>query len=217
MFRSACSWVIAALTLALLSPSAGAEDTGDHFEFTFGFMGGQRDYSDASFAYEAGDGSQSLVAPFENAPFDELTVLGLRWELRGVLSFVRMTMAFDLPFSSFRAEDTRADFDVDGVSQEVIVQAIKPYDLRFGLGGEYSFGALAPYVDLMGGLNWTNASLTAGGQSVSYASQMFNLSVRGGLRVYLRDFFFITVSGEAGFLGNITWNTELSAGFSIGE
>ena len=209
--------VLVFLSMLFCATPALADDNQDHFELTFGFMAGQRDYTTSSFAYQEGDGSQSLTQPFEQTPFDNLTVMGLRWELRGVISYVRMTMAFDLPFSSFRAPDTTATYTVEGVESEVIVQSVRPYDLRFGLGGEYSFGTVAPYADLIGGLNWTDVDLTVGGQSVSYSSQTFNLSARAGLRVYLRDMFFIGVSGEAGILGNVTWSAGLTAGFATGS
>lgn len=195
----------------LAPPVPTSEPT--HLEFTMGFMGGQRSYKDSSFAYDEGAGSSHVVEAFTKAPFDTATVLGLRWDLRAVVSYVRMTIGFDLPFTQLDTKKATSTFTIDGKASEVTVQSIKPYELRFGLGGEYAFGRFVPYIDLVGTIHWVDTELSVDGLAVDYSARAFGFSARAGLRIYLQDWFFATVSGEAGILGPLTWNSELSVGF----
>lgn len=198
------------------SRKAKDETEGDHWEFTFGFLAGQRDYSDTNFAYGEGEGSQGLAEPFERAPFNALDVVGLRWEVRAVLNHVRMTVGYDLPFSNFSAHATKGIYEVNGKKIEVIPQSVNPHELRFGLGAEQQLGPVTPFVDLMGAMTWSDTDMSADGKSVVYRTNSFAYTVRGGLRYYLREFFFLTACGEYGFFGNVRWNAELSAGFHFG-
>jgi hypothetical protein len=116
---------------------------GDHFEFTMGFLAGQRSYSDTSFKFEGGTaegiGGGGLVAPFVKAPFDKTTVLGLRYDVRLVMSFIRMTVGFDLPFTTYKVSDSTGVYDINGTMRQVTVQGLSAKELRFGIGGEYPF------------------------------------------------------------------------------
>ena len=219
-------WFLAILSLSLMaflvSPAPAsarskrqARADGDHWEFTFGFVGGQRDYSSTNFAYARGDGSQGLAEPFEKAPFDALSVVGLRWEMRAVLNHVRMTMGYDLLFSNFSANAAKGTYSVNSESMEVIPQSVNPHELRFGLGGEYPLGLVTPYADLIGAMSWSDAELSTSGKSVVYTGRSFSFAVRAGLRFSVREFFFLTTSAEYGRFGNLRWNTALSAGFHL--
>jgi hypothetical protein len=211
----------AALLLSAAAAAAGDFDEGpDHFEFTMGFIAGQRGYGGESFAHESGgggvEGSGALVAPFDRAPYDRVTALGLRYDLRLVVSYVRMTVGVDFPFASFDPDDTRATYDVGGVGREIVVQKLRPYELRFGIGGEYAFKRVVPFVDLIGEVDWVKTALTVDGATVEYEASSFGFAARAGARIYLRDWFFVTVAGDVGIVGQRRWDAELSLGFSFG-
>jgi hypothetical protein len=192
---------------------------GDHFEFTMGFLGGQRSYSGTSFKFEEGTaegiGGAGLVAPFVKAPFDRATVLGLRYDLRLVMSYIRMTVGFDLPFTTYKASDSTAVYDVAGQQRTVTVQSLSAKELRFGIGGEYPYKSVAFYADLVGGVHWVNTELAVDGFSAEYGAVTFAFSGRAGVRAYVKKWFFATASGEIGIIGDIRFNAELSVGFSL--
>jgi hypothetical protein len=191
-----------------------------HGEFTMGFLAGGRTYADEAFTYDNGagdiEGVGGLVEPFENAPFDRVLAFGLRYDLRLVVSYVRMTAGVDLPFASFQAADTRARYDVEGTDREIVVQELRPYELRFGIGGEYTFGPVTPFVDLLGSMHWVGATLSVDGERTVYRASAFGFAVRAGLRAHLRDWFFLSLSGEVGIVDDVLWGAELSVGFAVG-
>ena len=198
---------------------------GDHFEFTMGFLAGQRSYSQSSFKYEVeggtseGIGGGGLVAPFVKAPFDKTTVLGLRYDVRVVMSFIRMTVGFDLPFTTYKVSDSRGVYkfvDTNGqqVDRQVTVQSLSAKELRFGIGGEYPFKKVAIFADLIGGVHWVDTELAIDGYKANYSSTGFAFSGRAGVRAYVRKWFFATASGEVGIIGDLRWNAEFGVGFS---
>jgi hypothetical protein len=201
---------IASSLLILLCSSSVARAEGLRAEFSMGFMAGQRDYSGQSFVLQRGD-EAGLLAPFESAPFDALDVFGLRYDLRLIVSYLRMTVGVDFPFAHYAARDTEASFD----GRTVSVREIRPYELRFGIGGEYPTKSVTPFVDLMGVASWCHADLSIDGQSAEYLATAFGFSLRGGARVNLRRWLFLVASGEVGLVGNTFWNAELSVGFAL--
>jgi hypothetical protein len=196
----------------------GEEDACDHFELTMGFLAGARRYDEESFSHASGDhaGAGGLVEPFRSAPYDNVPVYGLRYDLRLVVSYVRMTVGVDFPFAHIQPADTRTTYDVGGVPSETMVRKIRPYELRFGIGGEYPIGRFAPFVDLIGEVDWVETELSIAGDKVAYEANSFGFSVRAGVRAYLRDWFFIAAAGEIGIVGNRFWGAELSLGFAFG-
>jgi hypothetical protein len=192
---------------------------GDHFEFTMGFLAGQRSYSDTSFKFEEGTaegiGGGGLVAPFVKPPFDKTTVLGLRYDVRVVMSHIRMTVGFDVPFTTYKVSDSTGVYDVSGTMRQVTVQSLSAKELRFGIGGEYPFKKVAIFADLIGGVHWVDTELAIDGFKANYGSTGFAFSGRAGLRGYVRKWFFASASGEIGIIGDLTWNAEIAVGFSI--
>lgn len=192
---------------------------GDHFEFTMGFLAGQRSYTDTSFEFEDGNasgiGGAGLVAPFVQPPYNKATVLGLRYEMRLVMSYIRMTAGLDLPFPSYKASDATADYDVGGTKRTVTVQSLLGKELRFGIGGEYPYKSVAVFADLIGGVHWVDTSLSVGGYDADYGATSFAFSGRVGGRAHVRKWFFVTASGEIGIIGDVKWSADLSVGFSI--
>lgn len=202
----------------LLVPSAAfaadeADSPNDHLSFSMGFLGAARDYRSAPFDVQGGAGAAMLGpdprTPFQSAPFDRLPVFGLRYDTRLVISGVRMTTGFDLPFASAAA--THAS--LGGADRTVTLASLRPYELRFGIGYELPTKRIVPFIDLLGGVHWTTATLLVDGDPVNYAATAFAYSVRAGVRVDLRKGFFASAAAEAGLRGDVRWGGELVVGF----
>lgn len=205
---------LASLLLASTTALAAEDDSlADHLTFSMGFLGAARDYRSAPFDLQGGAGSALLGpdprTPFQKAPFDRLPVFGLRYDTRLVISGVRMTTGFDLPFAS--AAMTRAE--LAGVERTVTLASLRPYELRFGIGYEAPTKKVVPFVDLLGGVHWTTATLLVDGQPANYAATSFAYSLRAGLRADLRKGFFVSAAGEVGLHGDVRWGGELVVGF----
>lgn len=190
----------------------------DHLELSMGFAAGQRSWAGQSFTFEggaAGDiaGAGALVEPFGGAPFDDAAVYGLTYDARLVVSYVRMTVGIGIPFPSYRAETTSVT--LDGEPHALTVQSLSAFELRFGIGGEYAIGALAPFVDLLGSVHWIDSTLTVDGEEARYAARAFAFSARAGLRLHVRKWFFAAASGELGLAGDVRWGADLSVGFAF--
>ncbi len=190
----------------------------DHFELSMGFIAGVRKFDYAAFALSSeshAPGSNELVAPFEDAPFDRLTTLGLRYDLRLVAAYTRMTVGVDIPFAHYRPTDAQRVYRVGDVDRSVTVRSISPFLVHFGIGGEIPIGPLAPFVDVLGHLRWTTAELAIDGVDHTYAEHGFGFSARAGLRLHVRRWFFASLAGEAGLVGDFRWGGDLSVGFSM--
>lgn len=189
----------------------------DHFEVSMGFLAGQRSYTQTPFAMTGGgiDGASSLVTPFQATPYDRVNAFGLRWDARLVVSYVRMTVGYDQPFMSLRLGDGATTMPVGGVARDVQVRGIRSHDLRFGIGGEYPIGPIAPFVDIVGSVHWVDTTLAIDGASHDYAATTFGFAARGGFRLHVRKWFFASASGEVGLVGDERWGAELAVGFSI--
>lgn len=191
----------------------------DHFEVTMGFLVGQRAYSKSRFEFDDGNaesiGGGQLVEPFEQPPFDKVMVLGLRYDMRLVISYIRLLAGFDFPFPSYRTQDATAKYMVQGMEREVTVQSLSAKELRFGLGAEYPYKSIAVFADLIGGVHWTSAEFAIDGLKANYSATDFAFSGRGGIRLHVRPWFFASVAGEVGIIGDIVWNGDMSVGFAF--
>ena len=197
----------AALTAA---PAARAEEPdGDHFEATMGFLVTREDHRTTGFS-ASGNGAP-LAGAFRAAPYDGALGTGLRYDLRLVLSHVRMTAGFDLPFTSLGDAPAR---DVDG--HRVAPRSLQSWGVRFGLGAEYPLGPVTPFADLQGSLLRTSTELTVDGATAAYDATRFGFSVRAGLRVRLKRWFFVSAAGEYGVTGATLWSADLGVGFRVG-
>jgi len=222
--------ILLASALVFLWYGVSPVGANNHSEFTMGFIGGQKSYTQSVFQYANGGGEipghAALTEPFLNDPFNQVSVMGLRWEGRVVFSHVRMTVGFDLPFTSFNGHSTIKDYKVGQQVRTIGVQALDPYELRFGLGGEYTLpgfklrngktvlkNVITPYFDVIGAVQWIQTSLTIDGLQVNYQTRTFGFSLRGGVRLAVEKWFFVTVSGHVGMLGSSVRGAELSVGF----
>jgi hypothetical protein len=189
----------------------------DHFEISMGFMAGQRSYTSTPFALSSGptEGASGLVAPFQSTPYDRVNAYGLRWDARLVVSYVRMTVGYDQPFMALQLGDGAGTYSVGGIARDVQVRGIQSHDLRFGIGGEYPIGPLAPFVDMIGYVHWVGTTVAIDGASHDYSAVTFGFAARGGFRLHVRKWFFASASGEVGIVGDERWGAELAVGFSI--
>lgn len=197
-----------ALTLAASTAAADPGTDADHFEATMGFLATAQDHRDSGFA---SDGGPALSQTFGSAPYDRALGLGLRYDARAVISRVRMTAGFDLPFSAFEGATTRVD------ARDVSPRSMWSWALRFGLGAEYAFGPVTPFVDLQGSVQQVSTTVNVDGRAQEYEAQRFGFSARAGLRVHLRRWFFVTASGELGIVGPTLWSADVGVGFRVGS
>jgi hypothetical protein len=192
----------------------------DHVEASMGFVAGQRRYTQAPFNFNSGaasgiPGATTLAEPFQRAPFDNVNVYGLRYDLRFVVNYIRMQVGVDIPFSSYSLTSATNHFVVGGVDREISVRSLDSKDLRFGIGVEYPIGPVAPYVDILGAVHWVSTGLTVDGAPADYDATVFSFSARAGLRIHVRRWFYATAAGEVGLVGDVRWGTELSVGFAF--
>src|SRR5579883_291800 len=131
-----------------------------------GFLAGQRRYTQTPWTLNqsgALPGTSALVDPLKRAPYDNVSLFGVRYDARLVVSYVRMTVGFDLPFAATGLGDGEGRYTIGGVDRDVSVRSLHAHDLRFGIGGEYPIGPVAPFVDLMGAIHWTDTTLAIDG------------------------------------------------------
>jgi hypothetical protein len=198
-----------ASSLAASTALADPFSAGDHIEATMGFLATSQDHRATGFANPS---APALSQAFRGAPYDRSLGLGLRYETRAVLSHVRMTAGLDLPFASF---DGASTMRVD--EHDVTPRSMWSWAVRFGLGGEYGFGPVTPFVDLLGSVQRVTTTLNVDGRALDYEALRFGFTGRAGLRVSLRPWFFLTASGELGLLGPTRWSADVGAGFRVGS
>ncbi len=156
----------------------------------------------------------NLDEPLSRFPYDKVTVLGLRYDMRLVVSYVRMTAGFDLPYAVYRAGQTTGRYEIDGTEREVTARSLHMKALRFGIGGELPLSPVTPFADLLGSINWLNTELAVDKDRRELEATTFGFSVRAGVRLQVRRWFFASAAGEVGLSSNVLWGAELAVGFS---
>lgn len=187
----------------------------DHGEFTMGFIGGQRNFTETNFSQVSSGERLNLDEPMSGAPYDGVTALGLRYDMRMVVSYVRMTAGFDLPFATYNTGDTTRTYQINGQAREVTSRALSMRGLRFGIGGELPTGSVVtPFVDVMGTVNFLDTTLVVDDKAYDLEATSFGFSARAGARLQVRRWFFAQLAGEIGLKSDVVWGGELSVGFS---
>lgn len=207
-----------ALAPALAHADDWDYDYDDHLEITLGFLAGQRAYDELPFAHAGGPsellGGSLPAAVIAGADLDQVFVYGLHWDLRLVVSYVRMTLGFDLPFPDTSTYGSARRLTIRGEDRDVAVTDLAPYELRFGLGGEVPFGVVVPFIDLIGAVHWVDMELATGEDTVLYDATRFGFSVRAGAKIHIDEPLFLEVAGEAGIVGDTVWSATLAFGFT---
>lgn len=214
--------VVILVTAAPVAAFAGAtapQPGSDPWQVDMGFLGGRRQYTGAGFTPGSGApaGAAGLVAPFGAAPYTGVTVLGVGYDLRLVVSHVRMTLGFDLPFSRFDPAASAGTYTVNGKQTPVVPQALHGLAVRVGLGGEVPEGRFVPYADLEGTVAWTRTDLALGTRPARFYAFDFGLSVDAGIRCYLGPHMFVVASGAAGIFSDQVWTARVGVGASFGD
>ena len=108
---------------------------------------------------------------------DSETVLGLRYELRGLFLCSRHHRCGLSVFDVSRAGcDRRLLARRKNVN--VAIQSMRPYELRFGIGGEYPVWVFAPFLDLIGYAYWTNLGVAVDDAKPNTKQKAFGFSAR---------------------------------------
>jgi hypothetical protein len=191
-----------------------------HVELTMGFIGGLRDETRVGFGFNSGSASmlpyaQALTTPFALTPYDRTIVYGLSWETRYVTQHVRFTVGVSKPFASFRMMDAIFPTDVGGTTRDVGTRSLNLWDVRFGLGTEYAWRHVAPFVDVIGDMQYVGASMTVDGETAEYRAWTFGFVVRAGLRIHMGDSVFLAPTAEYGLGGPVRFGVGLQAGWVL--
>lgn len=179
------------------------------FEGTIGFLGGWARYADAG-----------LSGPLPSEAFQEgvgegTPIAGLRYDVRLVVAFVRMTIGADLAWSLFRAGDTTRSVVLDDGTQTLTDRAAFLWALRFGLGLELAASdEVRLFADVIGSVQFLELSSTVGETNVTSSVVSFAPGLRIGARVRVHDAFFVQLAADASPFG--PWIAgDLSVGGAI--
>jgi hypothetical protein len=180
----------------------------DHFEFSMGFVGGYRRFDRMAF-----EGDPTLdPSLYRTEPLDGVQAYGLRYDVRLVVAYTRMTVGIDFPFTQYTVADTTRTLP-DG--RQSTVARVKPFAFRFGIGGEVPIGPVAPFVDILGSIHSVRATFDIDDVEREVKARSFGFSARAGLRLHVRKWFFASLAGEVGIVGPTVWAAELSVGFAV--
>ncbi|MBX7097481.1 MAG: hypothetical protein K1X89_07210 [Myxococcaceae bacterium] len=200
------------------------EDTSSKWswEFTFGFAAAVRAEARAGYVLTGGGdalppGTGGLVSSLKQAPYDRVWVNGPAWELRTTLKHVRMTVGLHKPFAVLGPGDVLVGEVIDGQERQVGARALSLLELRLGLGGEYTFGKVTPFLDMVGDVQWAWLDLTVDGVPAAFRAVSFGYALRGGARVALDEHFFVSASAEVGVIGPVRFGGQLVVGFNFGS
>lgn len=212
--------------------AAGAEDDEDaredaralrtyqrtHGELSFGYLGQWTDERNRALELKPSSDNPpfagSVTDPFLGAPFDSAVLSGPTLEARLVCERVRMTMGVRFPFTNFRPSDTTRTVALGGADREVLVRSVSLWDLRTGLGYEFPFKRVTPFVDVLGDVQTLTTQLVIDGAPATYTGRAFSLGGRLGVRWQLNH-LFVLAAAEATALGPLRIGGTFQAGFAF--
>ncbi|MFT3840679.1 MAG: hypothetical protein QM723_27060 [Myxococcaceae bacterium] len=195
-------------------PEPAPYQASQHFEAAFGFMGGQRDLGHNSYQFTP-RAAQRVLAPLTTDPYNQLPVAGIDWELRMVVSDLRMAVGAQKPFAGIAYDPVQFVDVTDNAMHTLTPRSLSMWDVRFGLGYEHRFKALTPFIDLVGDVQSIHSDLIIDGQQKSYGEWTFAFSVRAGFRFYLPHYMFIAPSVEVGVYGPSRWAATIQTGWQV--
>lgn len=191
--------------LASLSDDAPEDDIHLRLELTMGFAGGYGRYADL------GLGQSTLPAgAIDGGSVSGAAMAGLRYDLRLVVAFVRMTVGGDLLWGLFSSSAERM---VSGVR----VRDERLFDgaLRFGLGLEANVEGVRLFADVLGTVHFVENVLFFDGTAVGTTSTAFAPGARIGVRVPVVSHFFVQASIDASPFGPTWIGGDISVGGAI--
>lgn len=189
-----------------------------HGELSFGYLGQWTDETNRALELEPRDSNPpvagAITDPFLGAPYSGSIISGPLIESRMVVDKVRFTVGFRFPFTNFRPSDTAQTVDIGGTQHDVLVRSMKMWDLRTGLGFEFPFERVTPFIDVLGDVQFMTTQLVIDNLPATYKGSAFSLGGRVGMRVQLSH-LFIQAAAEATALGPRRYGGSLMVGFAF--
>ncbi len=193
--------------LARAPRDADDDDVYARFELTMGFAGGYASYADLGFS-----GSPALApSAFDAGPASGTAMAGLRYDLRLVVAFLRMTVGGDFMWGLFDASSARTLEDGTAVSDRRVFDGA----LRFGLGLEASVDGVRLFADVLGTVHFTEVDLAQQESVSTYRAISFAPGLRLGVRVPIVPHFFVQLSVDGSPFGPSYVGGDLSVGGAI--
>lgn len=190
---------------------AGAEEHVHlRLELTMGFAGGVGRYSEVGLT-----GNPALPpGTFDGGPASGAGMVGLRYDLRLVVSFVRMTIGGDLLWGLFDGTSPRT---LDEAGTPITIADRRLFDgaLRFGLGLEANLDGVRLFADVIGVLHFVEASVERQGDAVTHRATTFSPGLRLGVRIPIVEHFFVQVAADGTPFGPSYVGGDLSVGGAI--
>jgi len=190
---------------------AQERDTMEHmrFEGTLGFVGGWAGHNDTALS-----GSLPPSA-FESGAVTGTPIAGLRYDLRLVVAFVRMTVGADLVWGMFRASDTSRPWMTPVGEQTLVDRSLFVGALRFGLGVEATLDdRVRLFADVTGSVRFLEVGTSLDGDAAEQRAVAFAPGLRLGARLRVVDSFFVQIAADASPFG--PWIAgDLSVGGAI--
>ena len=207
-----------ALTLLLAAGSPDREEARarpNHVELSFGYLGQWSDERNRALELKPSSADPpfagSLTAPFLSAPYSGAVLAGPTLEWRAIHQGLRLTVGLRFPFASFRPSDTAQTVDLGGVPREVLVRSMSLWDLRTGIGYEFTGRRVTPFVDVLGDVQTLTSQVVIDGAPATYTGRAFSLGGRLGLR-YQVNHVFLALAAEATAVGPL----RLGGTFQVG-
>lgn len=190
------------------------------WELTMGFAGSVLDPSTMPFVFQEGaaanvNGAMGLAAPFGGPSARQLITAGPAWEARAIQSHVRFTLGLQKPFAQFRQGSLDADVDAGGTALRVSPRSLSLWLVRFGLGGEYTFGRFTPFADVVGDIQLASADVSIDGQPGTFRSSAFGFSARAGARLQIDRYLSVGLAAEYGLIGSPRYGATLLVGWVL--
>lgn len=166
------------------------------FEGTIGFLGGWSRYADAGLS------GPLPASAFEQGVGQGAPIAGLRYDVRLVVAFVRMTIGADLAWSLFRAQDTTRTIVIDDGTRTLSDRAAFLWALRFGLGLEVGVSEdVRLFGDVIGSVRFLEVQSTLDSTNVTSSVVSFAPGLRVGARIRIVDAFFVQLAADASPFG----------------
>jgi hypothetical protein len=164
------------------------------FEGTMGFVAGAARYSEVGLA-----GDPSVPRMFDAGPAAAVAMTGLRYDLRLVVAFVRMTVGADVLFGLFDASSGGRVVESGDAALRVVDRRFFEWSLRFGLGLEATVGDVRLFADALVVAHFVEAEVAIDGRPTGYAAVAASPGLRLGVRIPIVGAFFaqLEIDGAA--------------------
>lgn len=177
------------------------------FEGTMGFVGAYARYASVGLRGEP----MLPRGAFDGGPLDGVAMAGLRYDVRLVVSCVRMTVGGDLGWGMFDASGSRT-VDVGGSPTTLAERSLFDGALRFGLGLEASVEGVRLFADLLGVIHFVELGIETQGVASTLHATVFTPALRAGVRIPVTDGFFVQLSADGSPFAPSAIGGDLSVG-----